>query len=84
MTATLSSKGQIVLPKQARSQLRLRPGVKFVCKVEGGAILLIPEPRCSDPPKLIQDPQSGLTITQSPMDIKVTNEDVRAAMQEFP
>jgi AbrB family looped-hinge helix DNA binding protein len=84
MNATLSSKGQVVLPKQARSQLRLRPGVKFVCKVEGGAIILIPEPRFSDQPKLIQDPKSGLTITQSPTDIKVTSEDVRGAMQEFP
>ena len=35
MTMKSSSKGQVVLPKQARLRLRLRPGVKLVCEVRG-------------------------------------------------
>jgi hypothetical protein len=33
---------------------------------------------------MITDPKTGLRITQSPSGTKVTNEDVRAAMADFP
>ena len=84
MIATLSSKGQVVLPKQVRLRLRLRPGVKFVCKVQGNSIVLTPEHPVSDGPRLIDDSASGLRITQSPAETKVTSEDVRAALLDFP
>jgi len=84
MTATLSSKGQVVLPKQARLRLRLQPGTKFSCKVEGSSIVLTPERGSQERPKLVTDPKTGLRITQSPAGTKVTSEDVRAAMADFP
>lgn len=84
MTATLSSKGQIVLPKQARSRLRLQPGAKLVCKVDGDSIVLTPENPIAEQPKLIIDSRTGLRITKSPAQTKVTTEQVRAAMREFP
>jgi AbrB family looped-hinge helix DNA binding protein len=84
MTATLSSKGQVVLPKQARMRLRLRPGTRFSCKVKGDSIILTPEQHGRERPKLVTDSKTGLRITQSPAGIKVTNEDVRAAMADFP
>ena len=84
MIATLSSKGQVVLPKQARARLRLRPGAKLSCKVEGGSIVLTPEQASLEPPKLITDSKTGLRITQSPAGTKVTSEDVRAAMADVP
>jgi AbrB family looped-hinge helix DNA binding protein len=84
MTATLSSKGQVVLPKQARMRLRLRPGTKLSCKVEGGSIVLTPEQGNQERPQLITDSKTGLRITQSPLGTKVTSEDVRAAMADFP
>ena len=65
-------------------QLRLRPGVKFVCKVRGHSIVLTPEHPSSKAPRLIKDPKSGLRITESPPETKVTNEDVRTALLEFP
>lgn len=84
MTTTLSSKGQVVLPKQARALLQLRPGIKFICKVQGGSIVLTPENPVTEPPRLINHAKSGLHITKSPSSTKVTNEDVRAAMLDFP
>lgn len=84
MTTKLSSKGQVVLPKQARSRLRLRPGVTLICRVQGDSIVLTPEHPIADRPQLITDAKTGLAITKSPEQTKVTSEDVRAAMLEFP
>jgi AbrB family looped-hinge helix DNA binding protein len=84
MTVTLSSKGQVVLPKQARTRLQLRPGTRFVCKVDGDSIILTLEPRSRERPKLVLDPATGLRITKSPPDVKVSSEDVRAALADFP
>lgn len=84
MTATLSSKGQVVLPKQARIRLRLRPGAKLSCRVERGSIILTPEQGSQERPQLVTDSKTGLKITQSPAGTTVTSEDVRAAMADFP
>jgi AbrB family looped-hinge helix DNA binding protein len=84
MMATLSSKGQVVLPKQARMRLRLRPGAKLSCRVEGGSIILTPEHGSQERPQLIHDPKTGLRITQSPPGTKVTSDDVRASMADLP
>ncbi len=84
MTTKLSSKGQVVLPKQARVRLQLRPGVKFVCQVKGSSIVLTPEHPVTEQPRLIDDPKSGLRITKSPAQTKVTSETVRAALLDFP
>ena len=80
----LSSKGQVVLPKQARMRLQLRPGAKFICKVEGESIILTLESRNRERPTLIVDPATGLRITKSPSEIKVSSEDVRTALADFP
>ena len=84
MTTSLSSKGQVVLPKQARTRLQLRPGVKLVCKVQDGSIVLTPEHPASQRPKLVKHAASGLRITKSPTKTKVTSEEVRAALSDFP
>ncbi len=84
MTVTLSTKGQVVLPKQARTRLQLRPGAKFACKVDGESIILTLEPRHRGRPKLILDPTTGLRITKSPPEVRVSSEDVRAALADFP
>jgi antitoxin PrlF len=40
---TLTSKGQITLPKEIREQLGLKPGVKFECYVDrDGQVVLVP------------------------------------------
>ncbi len=74
----------MVLPKQARLRLRLRAGVKLVCKVQGDSLVLTPEHPAAEPPRLIQDAKSGLRITKSPAGTQVTSQDVRAALRDFP
>ena len=84
MTATLSSKGQVVLPKQVRMSLRLRAGSKLSCRVEGESIVLTPERGSREHFELVTDARTGLRITQSAPNAQVTSEDVRAAMAGFP
>ena len=42
MTTTLSSKFQIVIPKEVREGLKLKPGTKFEVMIYGKRIELIP------------------------------------------
>ena len=84
MTTKLSSKGQVVLPRQARMRLQLRPGVKLSCRIQGHSIVLTPEHPVTGRPRLITDAKSGLRITKSPKETRVTSEQVRAAMLDFP
>ena len=42
-TATLSTKYQLVLPRRAREQLHLRPGMRFTVMSKGGVIFLVPQ-----------------------------------------
>ncbi len=84
MTTRVSTKGQVVLPKNARTRLRLQPGTKLICKVEGESIVLTPEHPVAGKQRLVRDPKTGLMITKSPSYLKVTSEDVRAALADFP
>ena len=46
MTSTLTSKGQITIPKQIRERLRLRKGHRVEFLVErGGRVVLVPRTR---------------------------------------
>lgn len=40
--ASLSTKGQIVIPKKVRDRLGVRPGTRFRVELEGDRILLVP------------------------------------------
>ncbi len=80
MTVTLSSKGQVLIPKQVRAQLQLHPGIQLICQIDGYSIILTPEPRRQKRSRLILDPATSLRITQSPIGVKVSNEDVWAAL----
>lgn len=42
-TATMSSKGQLVIPLELRRMLGLRAGDRFLCAVDGEKIVLMPE-----------------------------------------
>jgi bifunctional DNA-binding transcriptional regulator/antitoxin component of YhaV-PrlF toxin-antitoxin module len=82
---TLSTKGQIVLPHGARKKLALQAGAKFFCKVSKGSIVLTPQTAPWGKPRLVRDRITGLTITQSPAGRPaVTNDQVRAALADFP
>jgi len=40
--STLTTKGQLVLPKRIRDELHLEPGDRFIVTREGGSLRLIP------------------------------------------
>lgn len=43
--ATLSSKNQIVIPREAREALQLKPGDKLLVSVLGGKVLVLEKPK---------------------------------------
>jgi AbrB family looped-hinge helix DNA binding protein len=43
--ATLSSKNQIVIPKEAREALGLKPGDKLLVTIRDGHLIVLPKPR---------------------------------------
>ena len=45
MSATLSSKNQIVIPRAAREKLKLKAGDKLEIVVKGDTILIFPRPK---------------------------------------
>ena len=49
---TLSSRHQIVIPKEARDALHLKPGKRVMDKVQGNAIIMLPQP--DDPMKALR------------------------------
>jgi AbrB family looped-hinge helix DNA binding protein len=85
MDTTLSSKGQIVLPRAARHKLALRPGAKFACRVAGGSIVLTPKTAPLARPRIVRDAATGLLITRGPSrGPSVTSEQVLTALADFP
>jgi AbrB family looped-hinge helix DNA binding protein len=83
MTTKLSSKGQVVLPKQARDRLGLLPGSELTCEVVDDALVLRPVHAQHENPKFITDPISGLTVTAA-TGKRVTSKQVRALLADFP
>jgi AbrB family looped-hinge helix DNA binding protein len=85
MIMTLSSKGQIVLPKEVRNRLRLTSGSKIDCQIQGKNLVLIPQINSKGRSKIVKDSKSGLMITKAPEgQTRVTSEQVQAALVDFP
>lgn len=84
MTTTVSTKGQVVLPKRARTQLRLTPGTALTCRVDGDSIILTPVGTRSAQPRRVKDRRTGLIVTESPQGLQVSSADIRAALADFP
>jgi len=43
--ATLSSKNQIVIPREARKRLGLKPGDKLIVELDGDKVIVLHKPR---------------------------------------
>ena len=43
--ATLSSKNQIVIPREARQAMGVKPGDKLLVVVRGGTVIVMPKPK---------------------------------------
>lgn len=82
MTTTLSSKGQVVLPRLVRSKLHLAPGTKLLCEIQGDSVLLTPEHPTHWTREYVTDPLTGLQVTKDSE--PVTTEMVKALLEDYP
>lgn len=84
MTTTLSSRGQVVLPRNLRAKLGLLPGTRFDVSTSGEKVVLVPQ---SKPGKvrLTRDRKTGLpTFHVPPGTPPLTSDWVRATLADFP
>jgi AbrB family looped-hinge helix DNA binding protein len=84
-TTTLSSKGQVVLPRLVRSKLHLATGTKFLCEIQGDSVVLTPEQPRRAVQDYVTDPRTGLRVRKAPENSEpVTTEMIRSLMENFP
>lgn len=84
-TTTLSSRGQVVLPRLVRSQLHLAPGTKLLCEIQGDSVILTPEHPIRPDREHVIDALTGLRVTKRSGDLEpVTSEMVKALLADFP
>lgn len=84
-TTTLSSKGQVVLPRLVRSKLHLAPGTRFLCEIQGDSVILTPEHPRRFVREYVTDPDTGLRVTKVSDDAEpVTTEMVKALLEDYP
>lgn len=57
-TASLSSKGQIIIPKVLRNELNLTPGMRFELSIDAGRLVLEP----------LREPEFDLDAIQAAVD----------------
>ena len=85
MTTKLSSKGQVVLPRLARTRLNLSAGATLECEVRDGAIILTPQSSETRRGESVIDEISGLRVAKrTTKSARVTSERVKALLADFP
>lgn len=84
-TTTLSSKGQVVLPRLVRSKLHLTSGTKLLCEIQGDSVVLTPQHPRRFVREYITDPLTGLRVTKALEDMEpVSSEMVKTLLEEYP
>lgn len=84
MTTTLSSKGQIVLPRHVRSKLGLQPGTRFDVSMSGETVVLVPQ-RNPGKARVVRDQKTGLpTLTPPPGTPPLTSASIKEMLADFP
>jgi antitoxin PrlF len=67
--ATMTSKGQLTIPKEVRDQLNLSEGTRFYVTVRNGEIVAMPKNRrLADLAGILGRPPSGETLTVEEID----------------
>ena len=66
---TMTSKGQLTIPKDVRDELALKPGTKFLVTVRNGEIVALPKnKRIADLAGILGKPPSGAGATLEDLD----------------
>ena len=85
METKVSTKGQVVVPKNIRRKLDLRPGDSLEATLEGNRIVLTPRNARRRRVRVIKDPVTGLpALTAGPKAPKLTSAQVRELLADFP
>lgn len=81
----MSTKGQVVVPKNIRRKLDLRPGDSLEATLEGNRIVLTPRNARRRRARVIKDPVTSLpALTAGPKAPKLTSAQVRELLADFP
>lgn len=81
-TATLSTKGQLVIPSRLRLALHLQPGDKVAFALEGDRLVI--ERAKSDQVRLVKG-EDGRKVLVAPADASpMTAESAKALLADFP
>ena len=82
---TLSSNGQVVLPRLVRNRLRLAPGTRFLCEIQGDSVVLTPEHPVRHEREYVIDSLTGLRVTKAAGNAEpVTSEMIKALLEDYP
>lgn len=85
MRATVSTKGQVVLPGPLRRRLGIRAGDALEAGIEGGRIVLTPATRRPRKLRIVADSVTGLPVLDAgPASQTMTSREVREILATFP
>jgi AbrB family looped-hinge helix DNA binding protein len=85
MNTTVSTKGQIVIPRGVRQKLGIRSGDRLSARVVQGSIVLRPEGRPKNTARIVVSSFSGLPAIEPPEGApEISTEQVRAMLADFP
>jgi antitoxin PrlF len=69
---TMTSKGQLTIPKEVRDALKLEPGTRFFVTVRNGDVIAMPKNRkLSDLAGVLGKPAAGLGATLEDLDAAI-------------
>jgi len=85
METKLSTKGQVVLPRQIRRKLGLQAGDALEARVQAGSVLLTPRRTRKQKVRILVDPITGLPVLSAGKEAPVLiSGQVREIFDEFP
>jgi AbrB family looped-hinge helix DNA binding protein len=84
---TMTSKGQLTIPKEVRESLNLAPGTRFYVANRNGVVVAVPKnKRLADLAGMLGSPPNGAHLTIEGMDEAIGDflaEDDRRIMEEW-
>jgi AbrB family looped-hinge helix DNA binding protein len=84
-TTTVSSKGQVVLPRLIRNKLHLTQGTRLICTIKENSVMLTPERPVAGAREYTTDPITGLRVRKGVEGMEpVTSDMVKSLLEDYP
>lgn len=84
MIATISSKGQIVIPSSIRRHFGLQTGDQVIAETNEDQIILRPKRKRAPVVRVVSSRKTGLPRAIAAPSVRVTSKMVQDALAEFP